>query len=423
MKISAVFVLLFTGLLVRLAAFAIDMPFAGDVRTFQIWAMYLYNHGFQHFYNSYTFTDYPPVYMYVLWLFGMIQNRMGWELLYRDFNFLVFSPAMISDLATVVALYFVCHNFFDNGKVSAPAFGKPFWIALAYSLNPAIILNSSVWGQVDAIHTMLLFFAMYAVTKSQSLPVYLLYGFAVITKPQSLIVAPIFLYSAFHYFKESGHTLKAALTMFGFAALTFVFMALIALPFTIGFDFMPILQQYTDTLGSYPFASINAYNFYALMGGIWQPISLFMQILSTVAIVGVTLMTFWIMSNRFDISGVFFSAALLFIVTFNFSVQMHERYLFPALLFLLVAGAYTYSQNRHDKRFLALYSMFTLTFFINCLNVLLDTHGMAFLSFGPPPDRVWRPINEAIALVSFVSVCLAVYSLKIGRDVNKWNDL
>jgi len=423
MKIFAVHVLILTGLLVRLAAFNINMPFAGDVRTFQIWAMYLYNHGFQHFYHSYTFTDYPPVYMYVLWMIGMIQNRMGWEILYSYFNLLVFTPAMLSDLATIVALYFVCHKFFDNGKVSADAFGKPFWIALAYSFNPAIILNSSVWGQVDAIHTMLLFFAMYAVAKSQSLPVYLLYGFAVITKPQSLIVAPIFLYSAFHYFKENGYKPKAALTMFGYAALTFVFMAFIALPFTIDFNFMPIIQQYTDTLGSYPFASVNAYNFHALMGGIWQPISLFMQVLSTIAIVGVTFMTFWIMFNRFDISGIFFSAALLFIVTFNFSVQMHERYLFPALLFLLVAGAYTYSQNRHNKRFLALHSMFTLTFFINCLNVLLATYDMAFLEFGPFPDRTWRPINEAIALVSFVSVCLAVYSLKIGRDVKKWDNI
>ena len=419
---SALFII---ALLIRLAAFAIDMPFRGDVFTFQSWAVQLYEGGLSRFYYADTFTDYPPMYMYLLWLAGAIRYAFELEYLSPQFNFIVFLPAIISDIITGLLIYRLCRSVFAGGE-----FAKSFWIALAYLTNPAVILNSSVWGQVDAIHTLLLFLSLYALSKKQSLAVYLLYGIAVLTKPQSLIVAPIFLYSAFYYFKERDYSLKAAATMFGYAALTFLFMALLSLPFTPGFDLSPVLRQYADTLGSYPFASVNAYNFIALTGGNWQEITLFYTLLSVGAIVGITCMTFWILHKHWpearatssppSAAAIFYCAALLFIVTFVFSVRMHERYLFPALLFLLLSAILM--RNKSDIRFPFLYAAFSLTLFVNCLDVLLKLYGMRLLSIGQIPEMVFRPIDEAIALVSFINVALAVFSLKIGRDIRRWTD-
>jgi len=393
------FALFLIGLGVRLAAFAFDMPFRGDVLTFQLWAIQLFEGGLSLFYYADTFTDYPPMYMYVLWVAGALRDAFGFELLSWQYNLLVFTPAIVSDLITGLLLYRL--------------FGR--WVSLAYLLNPAVILNSSVWGQVDAIHTLLLFLAVWAVIKKQSLPVYLLYGAAVLTKPQSLIVAPIFLYSAFHHYRESGYDWREGVRMLGYAILTFAFMALLSLPFAPGFDLSPILRQYADTLGSYPFASVNAYNFYALTGGNWQEITLFYFLVSAASIVGVTCMVFWLLYRRWaDVSVVFFSAGLLYIVTFVFSVRMHERYLFPALLFLLIAAAV-----RFDKKLIVLYAAFSVTLFVNCLDILLQFNGIwLFDSFGVPllHPMPFRPVSEFVALVSALNVALAVYSLKVGRD-------
>ena len=400
------------GLAVRLAAFMIDMPFQGDVFTFQSWAVKLFEDGLSRFYYADTFTDYPPMYMYFLWAAGAIRNALDLEFLSPQFNLLVFTPSIIADLITGLLIYRLCRCIFSDSD-----FGRSFLISLAYLSNPAIIINSSVWGQVDAIHTLLLFLALYAVSKKQTLPVYLLYGAAVLTKPQSLIVAPVFLYSAFHYYKAHGYSLKAAAVMFGYAIITFLFMALLSLPFAPAFDLSPILRQYSDTLGSYPFASVNAYNFYALTGGNWHEITTFYFLLSMVAIVGVTLMCFWILHKHWSGSGIFFSSALLFIITFVFSVRMHERYLFPALLFLLIAAILR--DNKSDKRLFLLYAAFSVTFFINCLDILLQFNDIQLFNVRVP-ERTFRPINEAMAFISFLHVTLAVYTLKIGRDIRRW---
>jgi len=400
-KLGGYIALFVIGLTIRLAAFTINMPFQGDVLTFQIWAVRLFEDGLAYFYYADFFSDYPPMYMYVLWMAGAVRYAFDLEFLSPAFNLVVFTPAIVSDLITGLLIYRVSSSF---GR-------RSFWIALAYLANPAIILNSAVWGQVDAIHTLLLFLALYAVSQKQSLPAYLIYGIAVLTKPQSLIVAPVFLYSAYRA--------KEPFKMFGYAVATFGLMALLSLPFVPGFDLTLILNQYADTLGSYPFASVNAYNFYALTGGNWQDISGFYLLLSAVAIVGVTLMSFWILHQNWSATSVFFSAALLFIVTFVFVVRMHERYLFPALLFLLVA--YIIKNKVH---FLALYAAFSATFFINCLDVLLKFNDSRLPFFGESQAGVFRPIDPAIAFISFLHVVLAVYSLGIGWEVKnkKWTD-
>ena len=41
--------------------------------------------------------------------------------------------------------------------------------------------------------------------------------------------------------------------------------------FTLPFGVDKVFSQYVNTLGSYPYATINAYNFWALLGQNWQP--------------------------------------------------------------------------------------------------------------------------------------------------------
>jgi len=398
-KIKPYLALFALGLMVRVIALVyIDMPFTTDVFTFQFWAVQLYEGGLSYFYYSDSFTDYPPVYMYVLYLIGAIRVAMGgFDINSPAFIRLIFMPAIISDLITGLLFYYVCAIKWEHKN----PFGIHFWLALTYLLSPVILLNSAIWGQVDAVHTLLLFIALYGISRKQSLPVYLIYGLAVLTKPQSLIIAPVFLYSAFLYVKEREFSAKSIATMWGFAAATFLLMGLLSLPFGIPL----VIEQFADTLGSYPFASVNAYNFFSLTGGNWRPITPFYVAVSSISIVSVTLMSFWFLHHNWNRSGIFFAAALLFSTTFTFVVRMHERYLFPALLFLMAAYFF---KEVWDRRVLALYIAFSVTLFINCLDVLWRFHNI-------------NTIESSMPLISFLQVVLGVYALYIGRNwmVNK----
>ena len=406
------------SLLLRAFVFSLGVHFSGDIWIFQDWGFRMVNYGLPDLYHSGIFIDYAPAYMYVLWLVATIGEHMGWGMLSTELNIITFLPSIISDVVKSLFLYGICRSIFtEEGD-----FGKSFWIALAYSFNPAVVINSSAWGQVDAIHTMLLGFALYALYRKQSLPVYLLYGFAVMVKPHSLVVAPIFLYSAFYYFKRHNYTPKAALTMVAFGILTFAFMAAITLPFTQNFDLITWWYNYSQNLGTRPFMSVNAYNFYAIFGGIWHGINSFSNFVTLVSVGGVTLYSLWILHQRWDRATIFFCAAMLNIITFNFAHQMHERYLYPAIFLLALAVVFNYAQNPKEKRVIILYAGFTITFFINCLEILLYIHGMALFKTNPTPYGVFRAVNGWIALVSFVSAALAVYSLKIGWDITKWID-
>ena len=60
------------------------------------------------------------------------------------------------------------------------------------------------------------------------------------------------------------------------------------------------------------------------------------------------------------ISGLRSFVAAIFILIFVFSVKMHERYLFPGLLFLVV-----YMIKNRNWKIAGLYVVFSVTFFIN----------------------------------------------------------
>ena len=64
--------------------------FYGDLRLFQTWAGQLAEVGTQHFYDQGQFVDYPPGYLYVLWLTGKISATPGYLLLKL--------PAILADL-------------------------------------------------------------------------------------------------------------------------------------------------------------------------------------------------------------------------------------------------------------------------------------------------------------------------------------
>lgn len=135
-------VILLVGFAVRLA-FIGSEGFAIDTNDFADWALALAGNHFANFYRATSFADYPPGYLYVLWgvgkFYALAAPHGNPELL----RWLVKAPAILMDLCNAGILYALVRRFADErwGLIASAA----------YTLNPAVIFISAVWGQVDSV--------------------------------------------------------------------------------------------------------------------------------------------------------------------------------------------------------------------------------------------------------------------------------
>ncbi|MCL1884575.1 MAG: phospholipid carrier-dependent glycosyltransferase [Defluviitaleaceae bacterium] len=372
-----IWMLLLAGFIVRYFAFGLDFGFENDIRTFQLWAIRVFEVGFAEFYSVDVFSDYPPVYMYVLFVIGAVRAAIGAGLDNQIFRFLIFLPAILADLGIGYVIYKIAN--------------KSLLFAALWIFNPAIILISGVWGQIESVFVLMLLVSLLLLRQKKLLPAYVLFGIAILTKPQSLFLAPVYLYSAY----EGAKSPKYVALSIGAGIFT---MLLVSLPFG--------LSATADTLwygmDSYNFLTVNAFNFWALIGGNWQALGAWhtsVGVIIVLVIIAAALGALHINKTRHGGKHFFLIVAALFIVIFAFSVKMHERYLFPALLFLLMY----YIENRERREFI-LYWAFSAVFFINCLEILRWANaGYDWVMLG----------NSSIYVISFIVVFLAVSTVFI----------
>jgi len=404
-------VLLAIGLLVRLWIYhSVDFAFDSDVFIFQFWATVLHRDGLSQFYSSPYFTDYPPMYMYVLYIVGFLRSIFDWNTIYHSypspmFRFMIFLPAIITDLLIGFVLYFMVDKSHKKIRIAQNKRTKTvlndnfaLFIVALWLFNPAIILVSSVWGQVESVFVLLLMLSLILVKRKELLFGYILFGIAILTKPQSLFIAPVYLYSAISYFFDKNESKRK----FWYLPLSIVTAALVMVFVSIPFGLQDTIYQITRGIDSYNYATVNAYNLWAIFGGNWISLdTTFLGMSYTVwgigIIVVIILVSLWILHidhTRFNGKHWYLIVAGLFVLIFVFSVKMHERYLFPALVFLLIY----YWENR-DYRVLGLYFAFTITYFYNCFDVLSRLR-----------SGIWgRELSNWAIRTSYANVILALF--------------
>jgi len=217
----------------------------------------------------------------------------------------------------------------------------------------------------------------------------------VLLKPQAFIFAPILIFA---YIKS--RNLKKVITSLLIGAGVFV---VVILPFAIGQKPLWIFGLYFGTMGQYAYATVNAYNLYALLGLNWIPDSEIMLLLpykiyGYIAIVGVCALTTAAFIKGHKKPGfTFATAGLLMTVVFTFATKMHERYIFPSIL--LVLAAFIFS---NDRRFLYIHILQTLTCFANCAYILHLNYKNSYDLFSP-----------FVAIVSAVTVFTTLWYIKV----------
>src|SRR6185369_1868769 len=150
--------------------------FGFDMGTWFGWANRLNSLGLSKFYSDVDWTQYTPGYMYWLWIIG----KFGWL---NEFAIKV--PVIIADIWVGLLIWFIVRKV--NQRLAIASF-------FLYTLNPVVIFDGSIWGQIDGLLTFFLFLsAYYLIEKKNFILSVLLWSIAFVIKPQAMAVAPVFL--------------------------------------------------------------------------------------------------------------------------------------------------------------------------------------------------------------------------------------
>ncbi len=389
------FIIGLSGFAIRIFVSKFVSGFPTDISCFKSWAQMLHSDGLSNFYTSQAFTDYPPGYMYILSIVGFIRQIMNLEYESAAYTLLVKMPSIIADIVTAIFVYKLALKKFD--KNVSLTFG------LAYVLNPLVIYVSSGWGQVDAVHTLALLVALYYLQEKKLLVSMLVYTVALLIKPQSAMFAPIYLFVFWEYiFQNKRMQMDKLMTVLKYILFCIVGALIFARPFAHGFNYMPIMKQYYETLASYPYVSVNAYNFYVVLGLNWKDITSDVALFGTISLILIVVASFYVLFKTRKAPNYFFVAAIINLLTYMFSVKMHDRYIFPVLAFMLVSIIYN-----KDKRIVFLYIAFTITALINCVDVIHMILNGNNLSLTATSAKVTSIANMFLTFYTvYVTICL-----------------
>ena len=344
---------------VKLLLMPLFPGFGPDVGDYQAWAGQISTFGPAHTYQQGFFLDYPPGYLYALWVVGLIGHAVGASgNLYRV---IIQSPAIVADFALALLMY----AFVRRGSRPAMAL-----VAMAMvALNPALLFDTVVWGQSDSVMTFVMLLSIAAILSRQYEIAWGLAAIAVLVKPQGLMMLPVLgvwtmLEADFATWFTSGAAL-IAVAIIGIA------------PFQIGREWSWIIKLYSSTAAYYHETSVNAFNLMALIGGLRQADSGTFAGVSYFAL-GMSLLVplygfiAWILWRGRTPTRLLFASFLAIFGFFMVAPRMHERYCYPAIALAVPLAL-------EAPEMLAVFAIISITGLINLAYVLHTLNTVVFL--------------------------------------------
>ncbi len=334
-----IFLILIGAFVLKIVLAAHYKGFETDMNCFTSWADMIYDDGFGNFYRSDVFTDYPPGYMVFLWIGEFISRIFSIENFSSGSRVVIKLFPILADLGAGFVLYKIAKNKLSEASSCV--------IAAIYVVSPIVLMDSSVWGQTDSVFTLCVLLVGYLCMKGKRIPAYFVFVVGAFIKPQTLIFAPVIIWTIIDqvFLTEFSWKKLAKDLVGGLLAIGAFFV--MCLPFGVS----QVVKQYLETLGQYPYGTVNAFNLWGLLGKNWvsqdETISVFgihfqLQTVGYVAILGAVILSgvaFFRLKKKNDESRYFISQAMVIATMFIFSVRMHERYMFPIVVLLFAAFA------------------------------------------------------------------------------------
>lgn len=325
--------ILAAGIAIRLPL-AVQLGFPPDMTLFGHWASLTNEGGLASAYLDGA--NYPPLYLYVLGLLARLGGMLGLGGTFYTGDvpaFLLKAPGIVGDLLLGLSVYFAALQWMSPRRA--------LFSVAAIVLNPALIYATTFWGQVDCLHTLLMVLAVGLTLRAHFTLGGAASALALATKVQSLVILPVLLVLVLK--RGAGATAAALLGGVGAFGLALV-------PVALESVFGPVLRAYEGVASQFPSLTLNAFNLWYLFvrGSAAQGGTVSMSTDDTGDFVGplsyraagLVLLAGWTALNgvilaRGDLPWrAWVSAAAVTTGFFYLPTQMHERYLYPAVVFL-----------------------------------------------------------------------------------------
>jgi uncharacterized membrane protein len=355
---------------ISLALQLLVSPYEGvyhDLRSYLVWGAIFDSHPLLFY--SLTNSNYPPLTIY---LFGAV------DLLYYGIGHLVgFSNAQLAAalsnqfavLWCVAKLPIIAANLgaswliYRLARQTASA-RLALLAALAYAVAPSMILDGAVWGQTDGVPIFFVLLSVVALQARRPLQVGVCLALALMIKPQPVIFIPIVLWFVL---LTAGWRDIVRASLAGLSTIL-----VICSPFLLP-PHLQMLVFLQNTTSGFDSVLNYALNLWFLLGsymlhGSWTyhtPVigSLTVSSLGTLLFAPVYALALALVWRYRGVATLYMAMALAAVGFFDLTALQRERYLFPALAFLLMA-AVSY------RPFVIHFTIASMTVFTNILLVM-----------------------------------------------------
>jgi Gpi18-like mannosyltransferase/predicted membrane-bound dolichyl-phosphate-mannose-protein mannosyltransferase len=317
--------------IVKLALLPWFDGYKNDISSYESWALQMASQGPAGIYRAGYFLDYPPGYLYALWLMGIIANATGaGGVILR---MIVEAPALVADFVLALLVFIFVRR-------TAPARRTAAYVAmLLVALNPALGFDTIIWGQSDSALTVVIMLSAALALDGEFELGWALAALSVLVKPQALMYVPVL---------GLWTLIKLPYSQWWRSALAAAAVAVVGvLPFQLGHPWYWILELYHSTAAYYHETSVNAFNVMALIGGLRKPdtdtfAGLSYFTLGMGLLVPLYAFIGWRLWTERSPRGMMFAIFAAVFGFFMLAPRMHERYLYAGLVFaapLVVEGA------------------------------------------------------------------------------------
>ena len=379
---------------VRIMCAKMYFGMGSDWMAFARWATNLQEKGLGEFYSMENeHIQYPPLYVYVLWIIGEIRNLA--HLSDSVFYALMKVPPIVCDLVSGIVIYKIAEKKLNKNQAIA--------VMAVWLFNPALLTDSALWGQVDVLYTFFVGLMLYFIAERKLIYSYYVFAICLLLKPQALFIAPVMVYGIIEqvFIEESPEKkVKTILEHLIFGLSAIAMMVIISAPFGINKTF----EQYKETVQSSSYITQNAFNLWGAMGKNYEYINGFFGPMGNILLVSVVAFSAFVYFKSKEKSKVYISGAIMVFFIYMLSVKMNERYAFTAMILLLLA----FIERPNLKNF-TLYTLITLSQFFNIAYVLFVIWGVDYYKYYKSPVIVAASIINVTIFAYMVYVIIKDY--------------
>jgi hypothetical protein len=412
------------GAAIRLAA--LPLPGTHDVAVWKIWSYAAATEGVGRMYgvggtplerrvvtyhDAGTTVDYPPLALAILGVTGVAYRAVNHGD-YPDGTPLIVAlkvPLLVADTAMLLLLWLGLRPLIGETRAR--------WAALAYWLNPAVLLDGSMLGYLDPLFIVPACASLVAAAYEWPVVAGALAGAAVLTKPQAIILAPALLLAVRHRARACAGgvvTIVAGMTPI------------------VAAGALPNFFQAMGRLGQHDMLSANACNVWWIVGylmrayysmhdmGVWAAFTAPAKILAITRVVelgypnpraiGLALTSAaaaWALWTARQTRDLFLASALAAFLMHTYATlaaQVHENHLFATVPLLAVAAS---GRPRLTPVFAALSAIVALN--LNLFYGISEDLGYAL-------PRMWTVVDATVWLAVINCTALVWHGTVFSRE-------